>query len=172
MAQARTPFQLTANFSLASPEEVAKAAMARPSPGGSPWGRLVEGSARLTSEFGHRTDPFTGRPDYHRGIDLAADFGARVRPYAPGVVTFSGWQPGYGKLVIVRHDDGLETAYGHNASNLVRRGDSVDADTVIALVGSTGRSTGPHLHFEVRENGEPVDPVPYLSGGSFQVARR
>ncbi|WP_320178426.1 LysM peptidoglycan-binding domain-containing M23 family metallopeptidase [Roseovarius pacificus] len=175
-------FQLTAGVTYRKPEEVgmqevdmrevvddlenAKTAIAHP------WSPLLEGSARLTSDFGRRKDPFTGSPDFHKGIDLAAKMGTRIRPMREGTVAFSGWQPGYGKVVIVRHDDGLETVYGHNATNMVRKGQRVDTEDVLGLVGSTGRSTGPHLHFEVRESGHAVNPLPFLEQqGTTRIAR-
>jgi murein DD-endopeptidase MepM/ murein hydrolase activator NlpD len=173
----RTVFQQTANFSLVSPEEVDKGARAAatrtatPS-AGSPWARILEAPARISSEYGQRKDPFTGRPDFHHGVDLAAKFGSRVRAFDAGTVTFSGWQPGYGKVVIIEHPSGRESVYGHNASNMVKRGDRVDEDTVIALVGTTGRSTGPHLHFEIREDGKPVDPMPFLTQEPVRLAQR
>jgi len=87
-------------------------------------------------------------------------------------VVFSGWKPGYGKTIIVRHDDGLETRYGHASKTLVKPGDRVDEGAEIALLGNTGRSTGPHLHFEVRRDGRSVDPLPYIQRGQqLQVAQ-
>ena len=88
-----------------------------------------------------------------------------------GKVRYSGWKPGYGNVVIVRHANGLETRYGHTEKNLVHAGDSVQAGTTLALVGNSGRSTGPHLHFEVRRNGRAVNPVPLLEKESLQVAQ-
>lgn len=129
----------------------------------SPWTALLEQPARLTSEFGMRADPFTGQPAFHPGIDLAVDHGTAIRPVQPGTVTFSGWKSEYGRVVIVQHKDGTESIYGHNAKNLVKAGMDVDEATVLGLSGSTGRSTGPHLHFEVRKNGKAVNPVPYLN---------
>jgi murein DD-endopeptidase MepM/ murein hydrolase activator NlpD len=160
-------FQLTAGVSYRKPDDVgmtaiteerstAKASIVQP------WAPLLGGAARLTSDYGRRADPFTGVPDFHKGIDLAAKMGTHIHPLREGTVSFSGWQSGYGKVVIVRHDDGLETVYGHNASNRVRKGQRVGPEDVLALVGSTGRSTGPHLHFEVRENGRAVNPMPHL----------
>jgi murein DD-endopeptidase MepM/ murein hydrolase activator NlpD len=104
-------------------------------------------------------------------VDLAASTGTTVYPWKTGIVKFSGWQPEYGKIVIVAHDDGTETAYAHNSKNLVKAGDHVEAGTSIALLGSTGRSTGPHLHFELRRDGQPADPGSLLQGGSFQIAK-
>jgi len=137
----------------------------------SPWARLLEGSARLTSEYGMRRDPFTGKPEHHDGIDIAARTGTPIHPYLPGRVVFSGWKEGYGQAVVVRHQEGLETVYGHTYRNLVREGQKVDRDTAIGLVGSTGRATGPHLHFEVRRNGRSIDPVHVLTSPSLQVAQ-
>ncbi len=129
----------------------------------SPWRTTLRGPARLSSEFGIRKDPFTGRPAFHDGIDLAAKRGTPIHAFRAGVVTYSGWKAGYGRVVIVRHDDGLESVYGHNAENFVEKGMRVTPETPLARVGSTGRSTGPHLHFEVRRDGQPVNPVPYLT---------
>ena len=136
----------------------------------SPWTRVLGDTGRLTSEFGMRKDPFTGRPQHHNGIDIAAETGTAILPYKSGQVTFSGWNAGYGKTVIVRHDDGTETVYSHASQVLAGVGDRVDTDDAIALVGSTGRSTGPHLHFELRKHGRAVDPVPLLSK-ELQVAQ-
>jgi murein DD-endopeptidase MepM/ murein hydrolase activator NlpD len=136
----------------------------------SPWNLVVEGPARLTSGFGMRHDPFNGQMQHHNGVDLAAQPGAPIYALKKGLVVFSGWQPGYGKVVILRHSDGLETVYGHNERNLARKGQTVAPDSAIALVGSSGRSTGPHLHFEVRKNGRAVDPIPYLKRSALKVA--
>jgi len=129
---------------------------------GEPWSRPLHDPARVTSGFGMRRDPFTGRPAFHKGVDLAAKPGTHIYPIADGVVKFSGWQGGYGRVVIVEHADGLESVYAHNTDNLVTPGQTVRADMPIAKVGSTGRSTGPHLHFEVRRDGRAVDPMPHL----------
>ncbi|MDX9975591.1 MAG: M23 family metallopeptidase [FCB group bacterium] len=131
--------------------------------GDSPWSQILGQPAHLTSEFGIRKDPFTRRWVQHEGLDLAAPEGTTVTPMRAGEVVYSGWQSGYGKMVIVRHDDGLETVYGHGSKLLVRAGERVTEDTPLAEVGSTGRSTGSHLHFEVRKDGSAVDPVPYLT---------
>ena len=148
---------------LLSPKSSANAELSVPSAAGMPWERAVNGASRVSSGFGERKDPFTRRRDFHSGIDLAAPHGTEIRPLMAGTVSFSGWQAGYGRVVIVQHDDGVETLYGHNSKNLVDVGDRVDADSVIGQIGSTGRSTGPHLHLEVRQNGRAVDPVAYLS---------
>ncbi len=121
-------------------------------------------NGRISSEYGHRNDPFTGEARFHHGLDIAAPEGTPVYPAAQGTVIFSGKRGGYGNLVEVRHDDGSITRYGHTAMNLVRQGDEVEAGVPIALVGSTGRSTGPHLHFEVVKDGASVDPGPMIYG--------
>ena len=140
-------------------------------PDGQGLERMLGAPSEVTSGYGNRTDPFTGRTAYHSGVDLAASTGTTVYPWKTGIVKFSGWQPEYGKIVIVAHDDGAETAYAHNSKNLVKAGDRVEANTRIALLGSTGRSTGPHLHFELRRDGQPVDPASPLQGGSLQIAK-
>lgn len=136
-----------------------------------PWKSTVEGPARLTSNYGMRPDPFTGRLSFHDGIDLAAASGSKVYAFRDGTVTHSGWKSGYGQVVILKHEDGLESLYGHASETLVRAGQKVSAGTELATVGSTGRSTGPHLHFEVRRHGKPVNPVPYLTDQNAQIAR-
>ena len=116
----------------------------------------------LTSKFGNRKDPFTKRPAWHAGIDLAAWPGTRVRATASGVVTFAGRKGGFGRLVIVNHGCGIETAYGHLRKIYVKKGDSVAHRDSLGEVGSTGRSTGPHVHYEVRIKGK-VDLSIYRS---------
>ena len=116
-------------------------------------------SGRVSSAFGHRSDPLTGQSAHHRGIDIAAPLGSSVRPVRPGVVTFAGDAGSYGKVVYVDHGDGLQTRYAHCSRLLVEAGDSVEPHQAIAEVGNTGRSTGPHLHFEARQDGEAVDPI-------------
>lgn len=110
----------------------------------------------VTSTFGQRW----GRD--HDGIDIAAAIGTNVRAFMGGKVSFSGWQDGYGNLVILDHGNGLKTYYGHNSKLLVKVGQTVDTSAIIAKSGNTGRSTGPHIHFEVRKNENPVNPLPYL----------
>jgi len=114
---------------------------------------------RISSGFGLRRDPINGELRPHGGIDIAAAEGSPIRAAASGTVAFSGFSRGYGNTVIIEHKNGLSTLYAHNSSNLVKVGDVVDTNTIIALVGSTGRSTGPHLHFEVRKGGTPVNPM-------------
>lgn len=119
---------------------------------------------KLSSYFGLRHDPFTGEMKFHHGVDIAARKGSPVFPAAPGKVVFSGERKGYGNVVEVLHDNGMVTRYGHNQENLVKQGDTVKPSEPIAYVGSTGRSTGPHLHFEVLKDGSPVDPVRFRYG--------
>ncbi len=127
------------------------------SPIGENWRNVV------TSEFGYRRDPFTGERKGHSGMDLAVPTGTSVRAALPGTVTVSTYnRGGYGYYVMIDHGSGLSTLYGHNSQLLVRVGQTVEAGDVIALSGSTGRSTGPHLHFEVRINGERTNPRSYL----------
>jgi murein DD-endopeptidase MepM/ murein hydrolase activator NlpD len=115
-------------------------------------------SMKISSDFGWRNDPIDGRQRFHAGTDLRLAYGRDVRAAAAGVVTFAGNQGGYGTSVTVRHSDGIETRYAHLSAMDVREGDQVSAGQVIARSGNTGRTTGPHLHFEVRQNGRPVDP--------------
>jgi peptidoglycan hydrolase FlgJ len=113
---------------------------------------------RVSSDFGWRMDPFSGEEKFHAGIDIAAPSGREIYPVNKGRVIFSGMTQGYGNTVIIDHGDGYVTKYGHNFTNLVSLGDNVETGQVIALVGSTGRSTGPHLHFEVQHQGKRVNP--------------
>ena len=112
----------------------------------------------LTSGFGYRIHPITGVTRFHSGLDLAADEGVPIRSSANGVVIFSNWYGGYGNCVIINHGGGFSTLYGHCSRLLVGEGTRVRQGQAVALVGSTGMSTGPHLHFEIRKDGTPVDP--------------
>jgi murein DD-endopeptidase MepM/ murein hydrolase activator NlpD len=116
----------------------------------------------LSSYFGSRTDPFTGRRAHHSGIDFAGKMGSDIVVVAAGVVTFSGRRSGYGNLVEVNHGNGYVTRYGHCSKNLVKVGTTVKKGQVIAKMGTSGRSTGPHVHFEVLYNGRAVDPKRYI----------
>jgi murein DD-endopeptidase MepM/ murein hydrolase activator NlpD len=118
--------------------------------------------ARFTSDFGPRTHPITGRASNHAGVDLAAPTGTPIAAAGEGVVAFAGVRGGYGNLVILEHADGTQTYYAHADRLDVRAGDRVARGQQVATVGSTGRSTGPHLHFEVRRDGVPVDPAPLI----------
>jgi murein DD-endopeptidase MepM/ murein hydrolase activator NlpD len=119
-------------------------------------------SVRLSSPFGVRRDPLDGQSRQHMGIDLAAPEGSPIHVPREGVVRFAGKAGGYGQLVIVDHGEGLETRYAHCGSLEVRAGEQVATGQRVASVGATGRATGPHLHFEVRQRGVPVDPQEHL----------
>jgi murein DD-endopeptidase MepM/ murein hydrolase activator NlpD len=126
-----------------------------------PAGRPIL-SGWLSSRYGSRIDPFSGKKAWHEGIDFAGREGAQIVAVASGVVSWSGERAGYGKMVEVAHGDGVVTRYAHNQENRVKVGDMVRRGDVVALMGSSGRSTGPHVHFEVHKNGRPVDPASYL----------
>jgi len=116
----------------------------------------------LSSQYGMRTDPFHGKQQWHSGIDFAGREGSDIIAVAAGVVTWSGTQSGYGNMVEINHSDGYVTRYAHNKENLAKLGAIVKRGDVIAKMGSTGRSTGPHVHFEVYKNGRTVDPSTYI----------
>jgi murein DD-endopeptidase MepM/ murein hydrolase activator NlpD len=120
---------------------------------------------RVSSSFGIRKDPFTGQSAFHSGIDFPAPSGTPVVSAARGVVTFVGWRDGYGNVVEITHESGLVSRYPHLSKSLVKVGRKVEADEQVALVGSTGRSTGPHLHFEIRKGEKAIDPTPFLAVG-------
>ncbi|HJU18438.1 MAG TPA: M23 family metallopeptidase [Stellaceae bacterium] len=120
---------------------------------------------RETSPFGARRDPINHRGGFHPGVDLAVPYGTPVYATAPGIVAYAGWMDGYGKLVEINHGHGIATRYGHLHRYTVVVGEKVAAGTQIGYVGTTGRSTGPHLHYEVRLNGEPVNPAAFLALG-------
>ena len=117
----------------------------------------------ISSPYGMRTDPFTGRQAMHHGIDLAGQEGTNILAVAAGVVTWTGSQSGYGEMVEISHGDGFVTRYAHNKQNLVEPGDFVRKGEPIALMGSSGRSTGAHVHYEVYKHGRSVDPSSYLA---------
>lgn len=119
-------------------------------------------SGPITSEFGWRTHPIFGTARFHNGLDIGGDYGMPIYAAASGTVIYAGWISGYGNAVIIDHGGGVTTLYGHNDSLNVSEGENVAQGQVIAMCGSTGNSTGPHCHFEVRENGEPVSPYGYL----------
>lgn len=116
----------------------------------------------LSSYFGMRTDPFNGRRVHHSGVDFAGKMGSDVVSVAAGVVTYSAKRSGYGNLVEINHGKGYSTRYGHNSENLVKVGDTVKKGQVVAKMGTSGRSTGPHVHFEVLYNGRAVNPKKYI----------
>lgn len=126
-----------------------------------PKGRPVR-AGYVSSYFGRRTDPFTGKTANHKGVDFAGKSGSDVLAVAGGVVTYSGPRYGYGNMVEINHGNGYVTRYAHNDTNLVVPGDQIQPGQVIALMGSTGRATGPNLHFEVWHRGRPVDPVKHI----------
>lgn len=126
-----------------------------------PLGAPVE-KMRVTSNFGIRNDPFTGEPKRHRGIDFAGTIGTELMAVAPGRVVSAGERVGYGTTVEIDHGLGFTTLYAHLSQTLVTRGDWVRPGTVIGLAGSTGRSTGPHLHYEIRYKGVPFDPAKFV----------
>ncbi|HEX4869848.1 MAG TPA: peptidoglycan DD-metalloendopeptidase family protein [Moraxellaceae bacterium] len=117
----------------------------------------------MSSNYGYRTDPFTGHAAFHGGIDFAGAEGTHVFAVAPGIVTWAGAKTGYGNLVEISHGDGVSTRYAHASRVMVKVGDLVSKDQLVALMGSTGRSTGPHLHYEVLRDGKQVDPATYIA---------
>ncbi|MCY1668819.1 M23 family metallopeptidase [Rhizobium sp. SL86] len=119
----------------------------------------------ITSPFGNRIDPFLGRLALHAGIDFEADVGTAVRATGSGKVISAGYSGGYGNMVEIDHGQGITTRFGHLSSILVSVGDQVEAGAVIGRAGSTGRSTGPHIHYEVRRNGDAIDPMRFLNAG-------
>jgi murein DD-endopeptidase MepM/ murein hydrolase activator NlpD len=126
-----------------------------------PSGRPVE-DGWLSSKYGKRNDPFSGKQEFHKGLDFAGKKGSEVIVVGDGVVTWAGKRSGYGNLVEVSHGNGYVTRYGHNQKHLVKVGDTVRKGQQIALMGSTGRSTGPHVHFEVMRDGKTVNPARYI----------
>jgi murein DD-endopeptidase MepM/ murein hydrolase activator NlpD len=142
-----------------------------------PEGRPTKGGF-ISSYFGDRQDPFTGHEAFHRGIDFAGSAGSEVVAVAAGVVTWAGQRSGYGSLVEVNHGNGYITRYAHNQRTLVTVGQTVTRGEAIALMGSTGRSTGPHVHFEVLKNGRQINPASFLGkdtsvvkSGSAEISR-
>jgi murein DD-endopeptidase MepM/ murein hydrolase activator NlpD len=117
----------------------------------------------LTDGFGRRTDPFTGEPGQHQGLDIAGDKGEPVYATADGVVESASYVSEFGNLVVISHDFGLTTRYGHLSRTAVKSGDRISRGTIVGHIGSTGRSTGPHLHYEVWANGAPIDPLRLLA---------
>lgn len=116
----------------------------------------------ISSRFGYRKSPFGGRREFHKGVDIATKEGSPVVATADGVVTFSDAKASYGETVVIDHGHGIVTSYAHLSKTLVNRGDHVKRGDTVGLVGSTGRSTGPHVHYEVRLNGMPVNPQKYV----------
>jgi murein DD-endopeptidase MepM/ murein hydrolase activator NlpD len=133
--------------------------------GSVPVRKPVDGEVDMASSFGVRMDPFTGSPAMHTGVDLHGESGDPVHATADGKVTAAGWSGGYGRVVDVDHGNGLSTRYGHLSSIDVQVGQAVRTGQILGRVGSTGRSTGPHLHYETRLRGEAVDPLKFLRAG-------
>ena len=127
-----------------------------------PQGRPVR-SGWMSSYYGKRTDPFTGKPAMHRGIDFAGKLGAEIHAVADGIVTWSSPRYGYGEMVEINHGNGYATRYAHNAENLVAVGQEVKKGDIVALMGETGRATGPNLHFEVLHRGQRVNPYNFIN---------
>jgi murein DD-endopeptidase MepM/ murein hydrolase activator NlpD len=134
--------------------EARRLPIANPSPGHS-----------VSSTFGVRKDPLLGTPAMHAGIDFRAPMGSDARVTAAGTVISAGWNRGYWRMVEVRHAGGFSTRYGHLSKILVKEGQQLSAGDVVGKVGSSGRSTGPHLHYEVRRNGDALNPVRFLKAG-------
>jgi murein DD-endopeptidase MepM/ murein hydrolase activator NlpD len=130
-----------------------------------PLRQPVSGDVDTSSNFGMRIDPFNGRPAMHTGIDFRGDAGEPIRSTGNGKVVAAGWSGGYGRLVEIDHGNGLSTRYGHLSQILVRAGQLVKAGQVVGRMGSTGRSTGPHLHYETRVDGDAVNPQKFLRAG-------
>lgn len=127
-----------------------------------PGGRPIE-SGYISSLYGQRTDPFDGNQATHRGLDFAGVAGTQVLAVADGIVSHTGLDGGYGRMIEITHGNGYVTRYAHNAKILVQPGQTVKRGDAIALMGSTGRSTGPHVHFEVLRDGKPMNPLSFVS---------
>jgi murein DD-endopeptidase MepM/ murein hydrolase activator NlpD len=127
---------------------------------------------RLMSTYGSRMDPFSHEGSFHSGVDLQAPMGTPVKASADGVVSSAGWSGGYGKLVVIDHGNGMQTMYAHLSRIYTVPGQDVRQGQVIGFSGSTGRATAPHLHYEVRVGGTPINPYPYLSKTSIMAVRR
>ncbi len=126
-----------------------------------PSGMPVKGY--ISSGYGGRVHPISGKYKGHKGVDIPGKTGTKIKAVAGGVVVASGRVSGYGNLVEVKHADGFSTLYAHNKKNIVKKGDIIEKGESVALLGSTGRSTGPHVHFEVRKHGKPVNPMRYIN---------
>jgi murein DD-endopeptidase MepM/ murein hydrolase activator NlpD len=127
---------------------------------------------RLMSAFGSRSDPFSGEGAVHTGVDLSAHMGTPVRATGDGIVHFASWSGGYGKLVVIDHGNGIETYYGHLSEFAVIAGQEIRRGDTIGKSGGTGHSTGPHLHYEIRMGGSPVNPYKYLAHASVAVTAK
>ena len=141
-------------------ENITNMLLALSSTGDGTYGWPLDGG-EISSFYGLRADPFGGGSEYHSGLDIAADFGAPVKAAAAGTVTAAGLNGGYGRFISIDHGSGMSTAYGHMSALAVTVGQQVSRGQVIGYVGSSGYSTGPHLHFEVRENGQTENPLQF-----------
>ena len=145
---------------VAKSAEPARPVAEQPAPGAAAVKRALP---RLSSRYGVRPDPVDGGQRFHAGIDIPGAAGSPVLASAGGTVTFAGYAGGYGRMIEIDHGGGMRTRYAHLDQLLVRPGSQVGQGAIVGRIGSTGRSTGPHLHFEVRRQGRPVDPVALLS---------
>ncbi|MEZ5841711.1 MAG: M23 family metallopeptidase [Hyphomicrobiales bacterium] len=130
-----------------------------------PLGQPIRGAARTTSRFGVRLDPFLNTPALHAGIDFKAAVGHPVVATARGTVIRAGWSGGYGRMVEIDHGNGVTTRYAHLKAITVKEGDTVRVGQTVGKLGSSGRSTGPHLHYETRIDGRAIDPLKFLEAG-------
>lgn len=158
--QAKGNYSNAASSSSGSSSSGSSNAGSTPTSGRMNW--PVPGHSRVSSPYGYRIHPISGRSSLHTGIDIPAPAGANVVAASSGTVIKSGWYGGYGLVVMIDHGGGIVTLYAHNSSTVARAGQSVGAGSVIAKVGSTGNSTGPHCHFEVRRGGRHIDPLPWV----------
>lgn len=136
-----------------------------------PLARPMAGEADFTSNYGYRVDPFTRSPAMHTGVDFRAESGSQIRATAPGKVISAEYSGGYGNMVEIEHSNGITTRYAHMSAILATVGQIVTTGTVVGRVGTTGRSTGPHLHYETRVNEEPMDPTRFLKAGMKLAAK-
>ncbi len=132
---------------------------------------VITDTYRLSSPFGWRSDPFRNIRKWHGGMDIADKLQSPVIAAADGVVTFTGWRMGYGNLVEIKHENGFTTRYGHLTRGTVKEGQRVNAGDLVALMGSTGRSTGSHLHFEIRKDDNPLNPLAFIKDTREEVLR-
>jgi murein DD-endopeptidase MepM/ murein hydrolase activator NlpD len=132
---------------------------------------VITDTYHLSSPFGWRSDPFRNTRKWHAGMDIADGMGSPITAAADGVVTFVGWRMGYGNLVEIKHENGFTTRYGHLSKGIAKEGQHVNAGDLVALMGSTGRSTGPHLHFEVRKDDNVLNPLAFIKDTRDEVLR-
>ncbi len=154
--------ELAAERAAAAARARAQGVAGNPPPEGAPGGLSWPVSGTITSPFGWRHSPFGSGLEFHQGLDIGAPMGATITAAAGGTVINAGWYGGYGNYILIDHGGGISTGYGHCSQIFVANGQQVQKGQAIGAVGSTGASTGPHLHFEVRINGKPVDPAPRL----------